>query len=70
MTPVHRRQEGSLAGKGDPAAAREQKETVVEAGGDLGRGEHPGPRGRKLDGERYPVESLADAGHSGAVLVV
>ena len=49
MAPVHGRQEGPLAGQGDPRpAAREQQETIVEAGGDLGRGEHPDPDRRKL----------------------
>jgi hypothetical protein len=70
VAPVHRRQKGSLAGQGTPAAPREQQETIVEAGGDLGRGEHPDPHRRKLYGERNAVEPLADARHGGSVVLV
>jgi len=50
-----------VAGEGGPVAPGEQQEALVEAVGDLLDRQRAGERGGQLDGERDPVELLADA---------
>ena len=58
-----------MPGDGGPAAAGQQAETVVEAGGDLFHGECPDPRRRELDGEGDAVEAAAELGDGPGILV-
>ena len=59
VAPVHRRGEGLLAAGGASGAAHQQREAVVEPGGDLRRGERAQPRGRELECEGDPVQAAA-----------
>ena len=52
-----------MPGQGGPAAAGEQREPVVEALGQLGRGQRAQPRDRQLDRQRHAVERPADLRH-------
>ena len=58
-----------MAGYGGPATRGEQPEHVVEPGGDLLGIEDAGPRGGQLDGQREPVEPLADVRDRHGVVV-
>ena len=58
--PVDDRAQGLLAGQDRTAAGGEEAEAVVEAVGDLARGEQPQPGRRQFDGERQSVEAAAD----------
>ena len=57
-----RRAERLVPGQRGPAAAGEQREPVVEALGQLGRGQRAQPRRRELDRQRHAVEGPADLG--------
>ncbi len=60
--PVDDGAQGLLAGQHGAAAGGQEPEAVVEAVGDLARGEQPQPRGGEFDGERETVEAAADLG--------
>ena len=51
-----------MPGQRGSAAAGEQREPVVEAVGQLGRGQRAQPRHRQLDRQRHAVEGPADLG--------
>ena len=57
-----------MARHGDPAAARQQAELVVEPGGDLVDRQDPGPGGGQLERERDPVEPADELGDCGGVV--
>ena len=62
VAPLDHRLKGRLAGRHRPGAPRQQAEIITERRRDLGHGEHVDPGGGQLDGERDPVDSLADRG--------
>ena len=59
-----------VPGQRRAAAAGEQREPVVQAFGELRRGQGAQPRGCQFDGQRHAVQRLADAHHGGHVAVV
>ncbi|GAA3095528.1 hypothetical protein GCM10020254_46000 [Streptomyces goshikiensis] len=60
--PVDDGAQGLLAGQDGPRAAGQEPEAVVEAVGDLARGQQPQPGRGQLDGEREAVQAGADLG--------
>ena len=60
VAPVDGAAQGLLAGQRRPAAAGQQAEAVVQAGGDLLHREGPDPRGGQLDRQRDAVQPGAD----------
>ena len=62
VAPLDHRLKRRLTGRHRPGVPRQQAEIIPERRRDLGHGEHVDPGGGQLDGERDPVESLADRG--------
>src|SRR5258708_3409887 len=62
VAPVECCTERLMAGERRPTPPRQQAETIVQMGSDLGYAEHGGARRRELDGERDAVQTLANAG--------
>jgi len=52
-----------VPGQGGSAAPGQEREPVVEALGQLGRGEGAQPGDRQLDRQRHAVQRAADLGH-------
>ena len=69
VAPVHRGLKRLLARQYGAAAAREEMEAVHQAFGDLLRTHHPRPCRREFDSKRNAIESLADLGHGGGIVV-
>ena len=57
-----------MAGEDRRAPASQQAEPVVESRRDLLDRQHPGPRGRELEGQGDAVQLLADQPHRGSVV--
>src|SRR3954447_5689633 len=62
MTPCDGSAQRALAFRQVACAAGEELEALGEAFEDRGGSEHPGTRGRELDGERQPFEPRDDRG--------
>ena len=60
MAPVDRGAERALARRGRSVSARQQLETVTEAGSDLLHRQHADPRGGELDGQRHAIQRAAE----------
>ena len=63
VAPAERRGERPVSRQGRPAALGQQQQAAVEERAQLAHAEGVDPGGRQLDGQRQPVQPLADLRH-------
>lgn len=62
-TPGDHRVQGAMAFRRGAVAAAQQRETLIEAALDVLHAHGPHPGGSKFDGQRQPVQGVAEPGH-------
>ena len=65
VAPIERRAQAAVPGLRGPRAVREDGETVVELGGEPAQTEERNEPGGELEGQRDPVEALAEGDERG-----